>query len=363
MRVSIVAWMVAGIRTHYENVLPVAQAAADMVVAPVEINPWHDGGVIERLPLLPSRARGSLRTYLSTAPLYYQPLPHVIWAQTIIPLAPYLATWARLRHVPVIFDSDSTPRLLASFGEYYAEQVAGPQVKRRVVDTLFGASARSCARVVCWSEWAAHSFIETYGVQRDRIRIVPPGVDVAAWKRPMSERPADRRVRLLFVGGDFARKGGDLLLDVWRHHFREHCDLHLVTRESLPQESGVYVYRDLTPNDPRLLGLYHTSDMMVLPTRSDCFSLASIEAMAAGLPVITSPVGGIPEIIEDGVTGLLVSPNDGEGLRAAIEALVSDARRRERMRAAGQMVTAERFNAERNAGRLLDLMREVARRG
>lgn len=362
LHVSLVAWMVAGIRTHYQNVLPVVHAASDIVAASIEINPWHDHGAIERLPLLPERMRGSLRTYASTAPLYRQRPPDVVWTQLITPLAPYLATRARLRRVPVILDTDSTPHLLAGFGQHYAEQVAGPPAKRRLVDSLFGASARRCARVVCWSEWAARSFVEVYGVPRDRISIIPPGVDVAAWARPASERPPDTRMRLLFVGADFARKGGDLLLDVWRRHFREQCELHLVTRGSISEDAGLYVHRDLTPNDPRLLRLYHTSDALVLPTHGDCFSLASIEAMAAGLPVITSPVGGIPEIIQDGVTGFLVPPNDGEGLRAAIAALLADARRRERMGTAGRAVAAEHFNAARNAGRLLDLLRAAAQR-
>ncbi|HLJ80389.1 MAG TPA: glycosyltransferase family 4 protein [Ktedonobacterales bacterium] len=361
LRLSMVAWIVAGIRTHYENVVRVARETPDVVLTPVEIDPWHDDGRIEKLSILPKRARGSLRTYLSTVPLYRQPLPDVVWTQTITPITPYLATRARWRRVPVVCDADSTPHLLASFGEHYADQVAGPPTKRRMVDAVFGAGARSCARVVCWSEWAARSFVDVYGVRREQIRILPPGVDVIAWERPNGERVESERVRLLFVGADFVRKGGDLLLDVWRGHFRESCDLHLVTREPIAEEPGLYVHSNLTPNDPRLLGLYHTSDALVLPTRSDCFSLASIEALAAGLPVITTPVGGIPEIIADGVTGLLVRPDDGEALRAAIEALTADASRRERMGMAGRMVAVGRFSAERNAGRLLDLLREAAR--
>ncbi|HLZ20764.1 MAG TPA: glycosyltransferase family 4 protein [Ktedonobacterales bacterium] len=363
LRLGMVAWMVAGIRTHYENVARVAGTAPDVALTQLEIQPWHDDGQIEKLAFLPKRIRGSLRTYLSTVPLYRQPPPDVIWTQAVTPITPYLATRARRQHVPVVVDADSTPHLLASFGEYYAEQVAGPPVKRRMVDALFGAGARRCVRVVCWSEWAAQSFVEMYGVRREQIRILPPGVDVAAWERPVGEFVEHERIQLLFVGGDFVRKGGDLLLDVWRRHFRERCDLHLVTREpSIAAEPGVYIHADLVPNDPRLVRLYHTSDALVLPTRSDCFSLASIEAMAAGLPVITTPVGGIPEIITDGVTGLLVRPNDGEKLRGAIEALVADPERRERMGMAGRLVAVERFNAQRNVAQLLNLLREVAQR-
>lgn len=363
LRVTMVAWMVAGIRTHYQNVLPVARLATDMALTSVEISPWHDDGALERLSVLPKRLRGTLRTYLSTAPLYRQHRPDALWTQTITPLAPYLVTRALAGRVPVVFDADSTPRLLASFGTHYAEQVAGPRIKRRMVDALYGIGARRCALVVCWSEWAARSFVDVYGVSRERIRIIPPGVDMVAWEPPPGARAANERVRLLFVGGDFVRKGGDLLLDVWRRHLRERCDLHLVTRESISEEPGLHVHRDLAPNDQQLIELYHTSDALVLPTRSDCFSLASIEAMAAGLPVITSPVGGIPEIVKDRVTGLLVRPGDGEKLRMAIEMILGDRDMRERMGEAGRTVAVEHFSAEKNAGKLLDALREVADRG
>jgi glycosyltransferase involved in cell wall biosynthesis len=90
--------------------------------------------------------------------------------------------------------------------------------------------------------------------------------------------------------------------------------------------------------------------------------LASIEAMAAGLPVITTAVGGIPEIVEDGVTGYVIAPGDGAALRAAMERLLESAELRDAMGARAQAAAASRFDATRNALRRLDLLREVARR-
>lgn len=361
LQLGMVAWMVAGIRTHYENVRPVV-AAADVELSPVEVYPWRHGGAIERLPLLPGRLKSTARTFASTAPLFtLTSAPDVIWTQTLTPLVPFLLTRAAVGHIPVVYDADSTPRLLASFGAQYADQVAGPSFKRRAVDALHGIVARRCARVVCWSEWAARSFEGDYGVARERIEIIPPGVDVAMWAPATATRQSVQPVQLLFVGGDFTRKGGDLLLDVWRRHFMNRCELHLVTRGEVPAETGVHVYRDLEPNDPKLRHLYHTCDALVLPTLGDCFSLASIEAMAAGMPVVTTRVGGIPEIVEDGVTGLLVRPNDGADLHAAIDRLVDDSALRERMGSAGRATAIDRFDVQRNALRLLNLLREVAR--
>ncbi len=362
LRLAMVGWPVAGIRTHGENVQRVIEAMPGVATTYVDVDPWKAGGRIERLALLPPRLRSTVRTFAGTAPLFQARSLDVVWSQVLNPLAPFLFTKAALSRLPVVYDIDCTPRLLASFGQHYAEQIAGAALKRRIVDTVFGAAARQCAAIIAWSGWAARSFMDDYGVARSRVRVIPPGVDLEAWApSPTTERNNDR-VRLLFVGGDFARKGGDLLLEVWRQHFAERCDLHVVTRETVTPQPGLFVYRDFTPNAPGLRQLYHTCDALVLPTRGDCFSLASLEAMAVGLPVITTAVGGIPDIVEDGGTGFLLAPDDGAALRTAIETLVDDAALRDRMGAAGRRVVEERFDAAQNTRRLLDVLRHVAAR-
>ena len=358
LHAGFVSWMVAGIRTHYENVWSIATTDAGIAPARVEVFPWRHGGAIERLPL-PQRVRSTIRTYLSTAGIFTAGPLDVVWSQMSVPLLPYLLTRAAISRVPVVLDTDSTPRLLASFGEHYAEQVAGPSLKRRVVDGLLSQAANRCAAVVCWSEWAARSFVEDYGVPRERIRVIAPGVDLAAWAPSTSRSAGSSRPRLLFVGADFVRKGGDLLLDVWRERFSDQCELHLVTRGDVRPEPGVFVYRNFLPNDPDLRRLYQSCDALVLPTRGDCFSLASLEAMAAGLPVITCAVGGIAEIFENGTAGYLIPPNDSSALRDAIASLLADSTRRARMGAAARAIVEERFDASKNARKLLDLLHEV----
>ena len=107
--------------------------------------------------------------------------------------------------------------------------------------------------------------------------------------------------------------------------------------------------------------LYHSCDALVLPTHADCFSLAAIEAMAAGLPVITTHVGGIPDIIDDGTTGYLIAPNDGAALYGAIARLVQDPPLRLQLGAAGRKAAASRFDSKNNTQRLVELLREVSR--
>jgi glycosyltransferase involved in cell wall biosynthesis len=118
----------------------------------------------------------------------------------------------------------------------------------------------------------------------------------------------------------------------------------------------------LTPNDPRLRDLYARAHVFVLTTRADCFSLASLEAMATGLPVITTRVGGIPEIVDHGRSGFLVDPGDEQGLVRALRDLAGSPELRARMGALGRRIVEARFDAARTTARLLDLLESLARR-
>jgi glycosyltransferase involved in cell wall biosynthesis len=84
--------------------------------------------------------------------------------------------------------------------------------------------------------------------------------------------------------------------------------------------------------------------------------------MAASLPVITTRVGAIPEMIEDGVTGLLVAPGDSDGLRDALERLLQSPEQRVQMGNAARAVAERVDDAGRNAARVLDVLRSVSSR-
>jgi glycosyltransferase involved in cell wall biosynthesis len=360
LNVYFCAWMVAGVRTQYENVRSVASAADGLTFHSVEINPWKPGGLIERTPLLGTRTKGSLRSFACTLPLFRDQGIDAIWTQVDTALFPFLATRARFSRIPYVLSTDATTAQVESFDDYKGHPTT-PSFKHRVRDRISGYCYRNAALVLPWSHWAAEAIMKQFGVPEGRIRVVPPGVNLAEWtpQAAAGGKHADGPARLLFVGGDFARKGGPLLLDVFRARLRGRCELHLVTREPIEPEPGVFVYRDLGPNDPRLHRLYETSEALVLPTRADCFSLASIEAMASGLPVITCPVGGIPEIVRDGESGWLVPAGNGGALLAAIEALLADPARARTMGQSGRAIVEERFDAAKNARCVFSLLRQL----
>jgi glycosyltransferase involved in cell wall biosynthesis len=187
------------------------------------------------------------------------------------------------------------------------------------------------------------------------VAVIPPGVDTRAWA------PGERAhglPRLLFVGGDFERKGGNLLLDVFRRRLRGRATLVLVTPAHVPLEDGVEVHRNAKPNSPELRALYAGADLFVLPTRGDCLPLVCLEALASGLPLVASNVGGIPDAVKPGETGALVPPGDAKALGDALEALVSDNPARREMSRRAREDGVARFDARTNARRLFEFVRE-----
>ncbi len=97
--------------------------------------------------------------------------------------------------------------------------------------------------------------------------------------------------------------------------------------------------------------------MFVLPTRADCYSLVCMEALAAGLPIIATRVGGIPDMIQPGVTGYLMDVDHREQLGDAIEALIEDSANRARMSENCREQARRRFDARTNADKLFEFVR------
>ena len=106
----------------------------------------------------------------------------------------------------------------------------------------------------------------------DKITVIPPGVNVHEWRRPTPRVPHANPVKILFVGGDLERKGGLVLLEAFRALRHLGLELHLVTKDRLAPEPGVFVYNNLEANSQPLKDLYHTCDIFALPTFGDCLA-------------------------------------------------------------------------------------------
>ena len=227
-----------------------AQTLPDVALRYVEITPYKPGGIIERLPLLSGRSKGSLRSIVCAAPLFWQGPVDVFWTQADTALFPVFSTRARLFNIPWALSTDATTAQVESFPEYGMRTLDGHvSLKHRLRNKVATYCYQHAALLLPWSHWAAEAIIREYAVPAERVHVVPPGVDLRLWPQRAQRAEQAHLPRLLFVGGDFERKGGPLLLDVFRAHFRGRCELHLVTKGDVAPEDGVFVYSDLGPND------------------------------------------------------------------------------------------------------------------
>jgi glycosyltransferase involved in cell wall biosynthesis len=274
-----------------------------------------------------------------------------------------------MRRLPTVVSLDATPINYDSVGRYYRHRAAGDGWLDRQKFRLNREVFQAAKALVTWSDWARRSLIDDYQVEPGRINVIAPGAapeyfEIGRERLARSTRRPERDpVRLLFVGGDFHRKGGPALLDCMRGPLGDRCELDIVTREAVEPRPGVRVHRGLGPNSPELLRLFSEADVFVLPSRADCLAVVLMEATAAGLPVVTTDVGALREAIQPGTTGLLVPAGDDAALCRALETLVTPEELRRSMGQAAHALASRRFDAGRNGRAVLELLTDAALAG
>lgn len=271
---------------------------------------------------------------------------------------------ARMKRTPSIVSIDATQQLAS----LEATTVLGrltyqPNIAR---DARVFAAAST---LTVTSEWAARDLFTHYPECRDKVHVMPYPVRVWCDDDWVVERflrfrsRPDRPVRVLFMGGDFPRKGGPDLLDAWRGaQFGGKAHLDLVTDWPVAEEempSGVSLHRGIRPNTPEWIARWREADIFVMPTRHEAFGMVFQEAGAAGLPVVATRINAIPEIVQERCTGILVEPGDRRTLVDAIRTLVDSPDLRYRMGNAA-LERARLFSSpERYARRLESIMQWV----
>lgn len=193
-----------------------------------------------------------------------------------------------------------------------------------------------------------------------RVKVLHPGIDLERY-RPV-ERPPSARVRILFVGARFTAKGGHDLLTALAPRLGRDVELDIVTREPVGLVSnGVRVHLDLGPHDPALVDLFRHADIFCMPTLGDACPGTVIEAMGCGAAVISTRVGAIPELLDEGCAGVLVDPADPAGLRVALDRLLEDPARRAELGAAARARCEECYDTRKQVPELLATLVEIAR--
>jgi glycosyltransferase involved in cell wall biosynthesis len=353
-RIAFVLEQALGHATHARNLQRHVSREPDIRACWAPI-PWETRGVASHLPIYRSNwtVRAGIRARRAIGGMAARARLDALFFHTQVP-AVLARKW--IRRVPSIVSLDATPLQYDALGEHYGHGV-GPAWVEHLKWRLHRECFRAARGLVAWSEWAKRGLTTEYGVPAEKVSVIPPGVDVGDWARPIPRRHHSDPVKILFVGADLNRKGGPLLLEAFRTVRALGAELHVVTPGPVPSEPGVFVHTAMEPNSPALRALYHESDVFCLPTFADCLPIALAEAGAAGLPLVATDVAGIREIVEDGATGLLVPVGDARALAAALGALIGNPELRLEQGARAAAVVARKFSAERNAMRVLELLR------
>jgi len=214
--------------------------------------------------------------------------------------------------LPIVYLSDTTFRLMV---DYYPAFSALLPTSLKEADEIERLAIQKSAHLVYPSSWAGLSATKDYGADPSKIHVVPFGANID--EPPAREeivRPINRDVcRLLFVGVEWSRKGGDIALETLQELERLGVPAELTVVGCRPPRGTSHQRLNVIPfinkNDPhgraQLDRLFKNSDFFLLPTRAECFGIVVCEACAYGLPVLSTQTGGISELIRDGQNGFL----------------------------------------------------------
>lgn len=179
-----------------------------------------------------------------------------------------------------------------------------------------------CSYAIYASEWAAKTAVNYYSVDAKKIKVVPFGANINC-SRTISDiekivRNRDaKKIRLLFCGVDWHRKGGDIVLKTAKMLFAEGVDIELDVVGCRPPglvPDFVKVHGFVskkTAEGRRLLdNLFSDAHFLILPSQAECYGVVFAEASSFGLPSIATDVGGIPTVVKNGINGQLFSIED-----------------------------------------------------
>ena len=273
--------------------------------------------------------------------------------------------WARRRRVPFV----------VMLKGIIADELRN---ERGWVRVLLGIQARWERRNTEWadlvlvpSHYSAGVATEVYAVPPARVAVVPEAIDLAEWEARFAAAPRLPRggPTVLAVGRMYPRKR---FVDLLHAAARLRTDFPAARvrvvgkgpdwdgvvrlRDELRLAETVTLLGDVTRD--QLAAEYVSADCFCLPSVQEGFGIVFLEAMAAGLPVVACRAAAVPEVVADGVSGVLVPPRDPAALaRALAETLASPARARDFGEAGRRRV--REFTLERVAQRFLDTVRSI----
>lgn len=343
-RVVFVLDQQVGLRTHSLNLMHGLSTHDGIEAILIPVNYNFPGHWITKIPGISNHVAGTLlaRKEILDGFDQLQDIDAVVWGTWAMKFVPQL-----IEKFPSFFVMDITPNQMESYKDVYDLGTSRFRLLTTAKDYHIRRTYRHSFCFFPWSHYCADSLIRDWNVPPSMVEVVSPGVDVTRFipGEPNTGGP----VRILFVGGNLERKGGDILVE-WARKMGSKVQVTLVTKEqvcSVP--TNVTVLHGVEPNSAALIQHYQAADIFALPTRADCYSMVAMEAMACGIPVVISDVGGIKDIVDDGITGFLTPHHDDCVFFERLEHLVENQPLRRQMAAAARERAVTFFDATRCA--------------
>lgn len=183
----------------------------------------------------------------------------------------------------------------------------------------------NCSGIFTMGMWLRNSIVERLGVPADRVHCVGGGINLDP---TLIENKYKQHNKILFVGRDFERKGGYLVIDAFnklKKNKSDKVELHIAGPCSNPLREnieGIYYHGDCNPN--KITELMNMCDVFCMPSYYEAYGLVFIEALVYGLPCIGRNAYEMPYFIEEGKTGLLINEDDSEDLAKKMYILLND---------------------------------------
>jgi glycosyltransferase involved in cell wall biosynthesis len=224
-------------------------------------------------------------------------------------------------------------------------------------------------RIVSPSRWLAQEARKSMLFQKFEVSVIPYGIDLKTFQ-PRNKRAAREALGLesdakvvLFVADQVTnrRKGLDLLLAAL-DSLGDRQDIQLLTvgsGECIAPTDFYHCHIGQVNSDRILSTIYSAADVFVIPSRQEGFGQTALEALACGTPVVAFRVGGIPDMVRPGLTGLLAEPENVRELRDCIAKLLADPSLRTEMAANCRSVAKEEYSLELQARRYRDLYKSL----
>jgi glycosyltransferase involved in cell wall biosynthesis len=250
---------------------------------------------------------------------------------------------------------------------------------RKVYDKLLGRSTLNAADRIIIHTNNELSLMASLGVDEEKVRVIPAGVDISKYTPP----PDGKGFRKAFgIDGPFILYAGRLATNKGLNHLvrafskvskekgLEPLKLVLVgedhgvraSLEKVAHRAGVsdrVIYTDHISDDDLFRGAFSACELLALPSDYEAFGLVLVEAMACGRPCVATRVGGIPEVVDHGRTGLLVEYGDVKALASALMELLTDDKKARAMGRSGRKRVEERFTWEKVTVKIEDVYKEL----